>query len=302
MRSSIVRPSWLVTHRQTLLLSVAIVAAFSYIVWLVGLRPEPRTVPVTIPVSVPVSIPIPVMTAPAEPPALVEPVRPAARLVTPSLLASCSIQERLVDITQSPSCGDAGVPAISSDGSTIAALYSDGDQSLKVRFLAVASSKLLDDVVIQAPADALDSQGRPTKATRAAIVKRVAAVQAKLDAGRYRSLVSIEQADLGSEAVHGRLSMLYDRGGDTPNEVSVLDEDADLVLWTDRFVAAERGYPVRANEEEVGPDCYPTITSSIATWWDARTRTILAEVQYIGWGCDCPTWATQHFVRHAAEP
>ena len=299
MRSSIVRPSWLVTHRQTLLLSVAIVAGFSYIVWLLALRPEPRTIPVSIPVTVPIPVVTP-LAPPAQPaPADVAQPRPGTRLVTPRLIASCEIQQRFTD---EPPCGETGVPAISEDGSTIAALYSEGEGSLKVRFITAATSKIVDDIAIQIPADTLDERGLATPATRAAIGKRVATVQAKLDAGRYRGLVSIQQVDLGSEAVHGALSMLYDPSGDSPEEVSVLDEDADLTLWTDRFVATERGYPARANEAEVGPDCYPSKTSSIATWWDARTRTILAEVPYIGWACDCPTWATQHYVRHAATP
>ena len=290
MRPSLVRPTWLATHRSSLLLASAIVTSASYAVWLASLRPEPRTVPVTIPIAVtiPVAAP-PVIAAPAT-------VDTAPATESPDLVGSCLIQERLAELATAVACSDRGFPAISADGRTIAALFSDGEARVKLRFVSVATSRVVDEIELASEHDAVDAQLRPTTHTRTAIRERAAEEQAKLDAGRFRSLVSIPQVDAGSEHVDS-VSMLYDADEDD-SAMTVLDEAADRELWSARFTATGSGFPAGPAD---GPTCHPSKTRSIATWWDARTQTIVAEATFVGWACDCPTWGVHHAVHRAAR-
>jgi hypothetical protein len=182
-----------------------------------------------------------------------------------------------IAIQSSPSATLDELPAISDDGSTIATKYVMGeDERVMVRFVSTTTSETLEEIPLHSPENTVRAR-------------------TKLEAGRFRSLVSIPQVDIGSEYEPG-LSMLYDRERDE-HEVTILEDDT-RELWTDRFVATERGYPARPNEEDVGPDCYPSKTQSVASSWDPRTRTLVVEVHYVGWACDCTTWAVHHYVRH----
>ncbi|MFN0247361.1 MAG: hypothetical protein ACKV2T_10775 [Kofleriaceae bacterium] len=221
--------------------------------------PQVRTIPVSIPMAVPLPVVAPLALAP-------EP-----------LPAEAPVPVALIQETVSLPLADR-LPAISADGATIAVRFMPGDEvPMKVRFVAVTTSEVVDE---------LELTERNTRD-----------VHDRLDAGRYRTLQSLPRVDVGSERVPG-LSMLMDEEQDSP-DVSVIDEDNNRVLWTDRFLATERGYPARPDREDAGPDCYPSRTSSIATWWDWQTQTILAEVRYVGWACDCPTWAVHHYARTA---
>jgi hypothetical protein len=305
MHPSIIRPSWFTTHGRSLVSCVAIVSTLSYAAWLASLRPEVKTVSVGVPVIVPTPIavptPITVRTAIAIPMPIVIPVAtPEAsseRLPKGAdLAASCLIRERTTDIEWS-GCEEVEFPAISADGKTLATLFSDGDARVKLRFLSVATGAVIEDIALVSEHDPLDEHQHPTAATRTLISERVSEQQEKLDAGRYRHLMPIPMVDAGSERVAG-VSMLYDRNEDA-NAITILDESTDTKLWSARFIATEHGYPAPVMGDDAGPTCQPATTSTIASWWDPRTRVLLAEVTYVGWACDCTTWAVDDYVHRA---
>lgn len=306
----IVRPSWLALHKKTLSGFVAMstigMLGFCYLdrkppppaKTIVQVVPSIVTVPITTPATPApvVNVTVPPPPAPPEPPAA-----PPPRALTPFLDVPCFTR---TDYDMEPEeklarrCAwDDGFPAISADGKTIALRYSRDDAGRgwvnhAVQFIDVETSNVIGDHPIVAPDD-LDPQGQATDKTRALATKRVAAIQKRLDTGRYRTMKvipsSIPEPDL--PAPQG-LRMEHE---ERESPVRVVDGDSNTVLWRGEFDVATH-VPLR----DVDPDrCYPRTTNNVYAWFDPATRLIAFQVWY-GTGPDYCGDEVQHYVRRAA--
>jgi hypothetical protein len=254
------------------------------------------TLPIAAPIT-PVTVNVPPPPAPAEP----EPVMIAPRVVKPLLAAGCLLNEESDPSSPVDCSWSDGLPAISGDGATIAVKEHPGDggrgyPSVVIRFIDVASSKVTGTTTIVSPDAGIDGEtSMPTKAERAKIVRRVAAVQRRLDDQGYRSLVALPKREEG------------ERGGvraEIPEEqatIRIVDDDAHVVLWQERF-PAQREYPDRqlAEDDPRYEGCYPSQTRELAAFWDPRTRAILAQASYASGPCYCDD-VIHYYVRRAAD-
>ena len=236
--------------------------------------PSPVVIPITTPQPIVVRVPAP---APAANEELVELPPPPARATMPVIRPEC--------VTSTPEYGDtlvsctwdSGFPAISADGSVIAAAYipdddGRGNPGLSIRFLDVATGKRVKDVLVLSP----DEYVTPEAAGHAALLKKIerraAAAQKILDESTYRSLVRLGSTNSSADRWQAAgLEAEYD--GDAAR---IIDRASNTVLWQRRFAIGTL-FPNRTLD---GERCEPIDVSDVALSWDPETRTALAEVAF----------------------
>lgn len=260
---------------------------------------------VTVPITTPAA-PAPIVNITVPPPPAPEvPMAPPPRALTPFLDAECIARTDSGEVEDriARRCNwDAGFPAISADGKTIALKYSrdDGGRgwlNVAVMFIDAETSKTIGDHTIVAPDD-LDENGQATDKTRARATKRVAAIQKKLDAGQYRTLHVIQ--NLVPEPDFPATAGLRIEHEQFDASVRVVDGDTNTVLWRGEFNAATE-YPPRKVDPDTDTGCYPGSTSNVSAWFDPATKLIAFQVSYASGPCYCSD-EIHHYVRRAATP
>lgn len=190
-----------------------------------------------------------------------------------------------------------GLPALAADGRTLVVDEQRGDGNRTVRFIDVATSKVVESVTIVNADVVMDRDTTlPSPAEYARIEKRIARLQKRLDAGGYRALVPVPSPE---EAPHGGVRAEF---SSQRAAIRLVDDEAHLVLWQERF-PVRRAYPARKiseNDRSFAP-CYPDSTRAIDTFWDPRTHLVLAQVWYAAGPCFCAD-VIRYYVRRAAEP
>lgn len=234
---------------------------------------------------IPITTPQPIVVhAPPPPPpkvALVELPPPPPRATTPVIRAACVTSD---PETQShASCTwDSGFPAISADGSTIAAAYipvdnGRGHPGLSIRFIDATTGKRVKDMLVLSPHEYVDRTAgeeaeRKHQALQQKVDRRAASAQRLLDEGAYRSLVRLGSRGTASELVQAAgLEAEYDM-----DAARIIDLASNTVLWQRRFAVGEL-FP---NRELDGERCQPIGVGDVALSWDPQTRTVLAEVAF----------------------
>ena len=239
--------------------------------------------PTLLPIPAPQVIVLPPPLAQTAPPPAPTPEPAPPRATTPHLDARC-----VAGIGgETPACGwDQGFPAISADGTLIAIEYSPEDgmrglPGLAIRFVTVGSSRVVRDVPLLTPGEYEPSENSPQgPELLAKLTVRVAKAQRLLDAGGYRTMSRLEVQDgTGGPVVDGlRLETADD-------SVRVIDAAKNRVIWQRRF-DVDAQFTRQASLPD-GENCTPSREHTEGIAWDAKTRTILAEILYSGGGDSC---------------
>lgn len=298
------RPSWIPrTQRRLGLVACLAAIGASGIVSVIALRPAKAPVirvaaPATQTTVMPLAVPsVVVITAPA-------PVTPPAPAPEPE--APISIAPRALVPTINPACvtgddgdgtctWDAGLPAISADGTTIAIrdVPDDGGRGypgLSIQLVDAKTSRITKSIQVLSPDEYLEPEDAKWPKLRAKIAKRAAIAQKALDAGQFRSLVAIDGRDLLSESgSEGETtsatdpSLRYERAGEA---IRLIDRATNTVVWQRRY-PVEAAFPPAKNPSPDGEGCYPSTTRGIGLAWDPQTRTLFAGVSYASGPCYC---------------
>ncbi|MBA3463788.1 MAG: hypothetical protein H0T46_27780 [Deltaproteobacteria bacterium] len=249
--------------------------------------PVPLSAPASTAPPIVFSIPAPTLVMirdfpPSPPPTKAAPPAPpppAAR--SPFLDAAC-----LVGGSEMPSCSwDIGFPAISADGSTMAVGVHPGDSArgypaYEIMFVDVANprKRTTHPILI---ADEYTGYDEPLAAEhRTKVVARVAMVQRELDRGGYRSTVPLGSKD---DPMPGVTTFRTDHDGEYAR---LIDNTTNTVVWERRFDVTKEFTPRPLRDDEEG-SCTPTETVGISLAFDPATRTLLAQVSYMGGPCWC---------------
>lgn len=227
-------------------------------------------------------------TAHVEPPAAtVTPTAPVVdeppRASAPHLDAACvEVEPPGEDAVERPaSCAwDNGFPAISRDGSMLVALHvpddgGRGNPGLTVRFVDVATSRVVRDLVVLDPeeVDTITDRTRRQQRVRARVARAQELVKG------YRTLVPLGSHDTDAEAVTVERRVPYadfDRA-----RVRAIDPATNTVLWQHDFTSDP---PRRANDTEL---CGGWDLRALSVAWDPTTRVALATSDYQTGGCLC---------------
>lgn len=274
-----------------------------------------KTIAIPSIVTLPVTTPAPILPTPQinvtvqPPPAEPKPAPPPARALTPFLDVGCLTNtaneaSEEGDIVDTRCSWDNGFPAISSDGKTIALVYSNDDGgrgwlNVAVQVIDARTSKVVrDDSIVSA--DELDPEtGTVTDKLLAVATRRVAAIQKRLDDGHYRSMRRIEATGaFAADATPPPGLRLEQEFRDS--QVRVVDGDTNTVLWRGVFDASKE-YPPRKVDPDTDTGCYPSHTNDVYAWFDPETRAIAFQVSYGSGPCYCSD-AVHHYVRFAATP
>lgn len=239
--------------------------------------------------------------APTEQPA--RRVRAAAPRVDPSCILADGAR---------PSCSwDDGFPAVSTDGTLVATkvIPDDGGRGfpgLTIRFLDVATSTIVRDVVVLDPDEVSwdfydedlaqnDEPGARRRAQLLQVMKRRAAVAQKLlDDKGYRPLehlgTSIQPAALEPAGTAPRGDRVYAEFDQ--QAVRAIDPATSTALWSHRFDVPAPAQP------DPDADCGSSFElHSLSVWWDPEMRIVLGTSAYHTGGCLCPTLELEQVVR-----
>jgi hypothetical protein len=242
----------------------------------------PVITPVTVHLPAPqITVPVPDVKITLPPPS--EPPPPAVHALAPKLNADC-ILPTATDTPQPgiPCSWDDGFPAISEDGALIALKASPdpgprGGDSLYVQLVDTKTSRVVrSDEIMSIDESFADDNGRA--ALHANIVRRVALVQAALDARHFRKLVLLGSSHEGEDQkvdatkLHAELA---------DGAVRIVDPATSSVLWQGAFGASA---PAGRSEDGL---CFGWGLNRISVWWDPTTRYVLASLSYRTGGCMC---------------
>lgn len=254
----------------------------------------PAAPPITVvaPPPTPAPAPAPIDEA-VEPP-------PPPRATMPRLDAQCFIihsPEEDPPESMPESCQwDDGFPAVSRDGKLVVAKVMDedggrGNPNLTIRFLDVATSKVVRDIVVLDP-DEVDASDPPAK--RAQLVRRVAQrmalAQRVIDQRGYRSLEPLGTSNAYHDVVEtDRTKVHADFDG---TAVRAIDPATNRVLWAHRFVVPN------PNQRDIETsDCAGWRLRELAVAWDPETRVVIGTSSYDTGGCMCDTVGVEQIVR-----
>jgi hypothetical protein len=243
--------------------------------------PAKPITPTLLPIPAPQVIVLPTPLAPPVPPPVAE--SPPPRAATPHLDARC-----VAGIGgENPACAwDQGFPALSADGTMIAIEYTPEDgmrglPGLAIRFVTVGSSRVVRDVPLLTPGEYEPSENSPqVPELLAKLTVRVAKAQRLLDAGGYRTMTRLEVQEGGGGPVVDGL-----RVETAEDSVRVIDAAKNRVIWQRRF-DVDAQFTSQASLPD-GENCTPSREHTEGIAWDAKTRTILAEILYSGGGDSC---------------
>ncbi|HEU0035256.1 MAG TPA: hypothetical protein VFQ53_31740 [Kofleriaceae bacterium] len=295
------RPPRLVTRRPRRAIACGI-AALAAALWVGRISVDDAAPLAVVPVVSPVQIAVPAQPPPEVtvqvPPAPEPPPPPPAepRRLQPSapfLDAACLVPRD--PPAETGACTwDAGFPAISGDGATIAVLVPDGPEAAdhtgwKLRFFDATSGRTLREHAIVTMDEANLGEDVPHDRRDRAVARRAAALQHQLDAGGYRSLVMLGARDgmhMQREAPPPPADRVYaEIDGDA---VRIVDPTTATVKLQRRFVSPNP-HPGRSGEE-----CSGWTIASATVWWDEPTRRVLVAQVYLHGGCMCGSDAVLH--------
>lgn len=266
-------------------------------------------VPVATPLEIqlsaapPITVVAPPAPAPAPAPAPIEEEAeppPPPRATMPRLDAQCFAihsPEEDPPAKMPESCQwDDGFPAVSRDGKLVVAkvMVDDGGRgnpNLTIRFLDVATSKVVRDIVVLDP-DEVDASDRPAKRAQLQrkVAQRMALAQRVIDQRGYRSLELLgtyNSYHLELETDRTRVHAEFDG-----NAVRAIDPATNRVLWAHRFVVPN------PNQRDIETsDCAGWRLRELAVAWDPETRVVIGTSSYDTGGCMCDTLGAEQIVR-----
>ena len=249
----------------------------------------PPIAPVHVAVHVPPPPPPPPPPLPAPPAPLPETPAPP-RAQNPLINAACVMPTQT---EPTPQCAwDDGFPAISADGRTVAMKYvpSDGPRgntSLTIRFLDVASSRVVRDDVILTGDETL-TEIDPAK-LQIQIAQRVMAIQPRL--AHYRTLAALGSGRAFADEPpqqHGIHAEFADE------LVRIVDPATNRVLWQAQLDGSPAAPVTPRSADDM---CGGWGLWSVSAWWDADTKTVLVAQRYHTGGCMCADAEVDHVRR-----
>lgn len=271
---------------------------------------ETTIVPVATPleVTLPAAPPITVVAPqPAPPPAPVveEPQQlPPPRALSPRLDAQCfhidSPEEEPPEDTRKSCAWDDGFPAVSRDGKLVVTKVIDedggrGNPNLTIRFLDVATSKIVRDIVVldADEVDAMyDDSGKDTKRVQLEqkVAQRMASAQRVIDQRGYRALEHLGSNDQYADVVTTDRTKVYAEF-DT-SVVRAIDPGTNRVLWSHRF-----DVPNPNKRKSDDDECAGWSLRELEVAWDPETRIVIGASQYDTGGCLCDTVGVEKIAR-----
>jgi hypothetical protein len=242
-----------------------------------------------------------VAVEPAAEPAPAPAIEEAPRAITPRLEPACfHIYSPEEDSPAHKSCEwDDGFPAVSRDGKLVVTKYVEddggrGNPNLRIRFLDVATSKVVRDVLVldADEVDAMyDDEGQATKRAQLErkVAQRMATAQRLIDARGYRSLEHLGTNDAHNQFISNDRSKIHAEFDATA--VRAIDPATNRVLWQRRFDVPN---PTPDNGHD---ECMGWGLRELDIAWDPETRVVIATSQYDRGGCMCSTDVVQQVVR-----
>lgn len=243
----------------------------------------PPAVTITTPQAAAPPVTVTVTTPPPTP--IEELPKPAYRALKPELDPSCIAAD--LDTDLQPVCTwDDGFPAISGDGTTLVSASPPddggrGNPGLRITFIDLATQKVVRSILVLDPDDH-DPDNPNNDKVRAKTAKRAAEAQKLIDAGDYRSLISLGENTADSISTSTSPDTTGIHAEFSGSSMRLVDPATRTTLWRHRFSAPS---PIaKPNHEQ---DCQGWSLAQVDAWWDPSTRIVIGNLLYHHGGCMC---------------